>query len=131
MSHVYILTQTEYKHWQDYENDENRHVAVLNVYTTAKAANDAAKGWVQDHFSDADNEVNKDEDGCDTWTCEVKEDEQDHVVISVVKKALLGEPEDSEEEEGLEESGEEEEETGQDNGSNEAQQPPSKRVRKA
>lgn len=109
MSHVYILTQTEYKHYEDYEKEENRDVSVLDVYTTATAANQAAKEWVKEYFSDGDNELEVDEDGCDTWTCRLERDDQSHVLISVVIKALLGEPEDESEVGGEEEEEEEEE----------------------
>lgn len=133
MSHVYILTQTEYKHHEDYEKEENRNVAVLDVYTTAVAANEAAKDWVEEYLSDGDNEIEQDEHGCDEWTCRLERDNQSHVLISVVMKALLGEPEDSEDdgEEDEEEDSNSEEHKGQANGSNEAEDRPAKRARQA
>lgn len=133
MSYVYILTQTGYKHYEDYKKEENRHVDVLEVYTTAKAANDAAKEWVEENFNKSNNEVEQDGQGCDTWTCKLERDNISHVLISVVMKALLGEPEDSEvygEEIGEEEGeGSYDQDAGQPSASEKAQEPPTKRAR--
>lgn len=131
MSHVYILTQTEYKHHEDYEREENRDVSVLEVYTTATAANEAAKDWVKEYFEDGDNEVKKDEHGCDTWTCQLARDDQSHVLISVVIKALLGEPEDESEVGGEEEEEEKEDEEEGESEEEDAQEPPAKKARQA
>lgn len=134
MSYVFILTQTIYKYWEEYEREENGNVSITAVYTGCKEANDAAREWIEYCFSDGDNEkieMDQDENGCETWTCRLDEDDRSHVLMSVVKMALLGEPEDSavagkKEEEGGNNNNKEH--IGQANRTTELQEPPTKRV---
>ncbi|SMY27297.1 unnamed protein product [Zymoseptoria tritici ST99CH_1A5] len=134
MSRVYILTQTSYIHWKDHANEENKDMEILEVYPTAKAANQAAKQWVEETLDDGENECEDYGDG-DIWTCRLNRPNQSHVVVAVVAKDLMGDVEDSEEEDDEEEEEEgdsDDEEDGEpDGGLEEASEPPTKRARQA
>jgi hypothetical protein len=131
MSYVYILSQTSYKNREDHENEENKDLNVLQVYNTAKAANEAAKDWVEKNFEDGKNQVKQDTEDCDTWTCELKRDDQNLVVISVTRMPLLGDPVDIEEDAVENEASSNEESTKQASEPAEDQEPPAKKARQA